>query len=86
MNKIVKTIRFPKDLINEINSISAAQKTNFTEFVKTAIESYIRGLKFTEAVNESAGAWDQNNHPELKEGTENYIRKMRKGRKVNGIV
>jgi hypothetical protein len=84
LRKIVKTIRFPKDLINEINSISAAQKTNFTEFVKTAIESYIRGLKFTDAVNESAGAWDHKKHPELKEGAENYIRKVRKGRKPNG--
>ena len=86
MSKIIKTIRFPKDLIDEINSISAAKKTNFTEFVKTALESYIRGLKFAEAVNESAGAWDHKNHPELKEGTENYIRKIRKGRKVNGPI
>lgn len=86
MSKIVKTIRFSKDLINEIDSISTKQKTNFTEFVKTAIESYIRGLKFTDAVNESAGAWVYKNHPELKEGTEKYIRKVRKGRKVNGAL
>lgn len=86
MGKIVKTIRFPEDLINEINSISAAKKTNFTDFVKTAIESYIRGLKFTEAVKESSGAWSLKNHPELREDSEEYIRKIRKGRKLNGPV
>jgi len=84
--KITKTIRFPEDLIREIKTISAERDENFTEFVQSAIKAYIRGLRFIDAVNESAGAWDINNHPELKEGSEKYVRKVRKGRKYNGSV
>ncbi len=84
--KITKTMRLPEDLIREIKTISGARNENFTEFVQTAIETYIRGLRFAEAVSESAGAWDLNKHPELKQGSEKYIRKVRKGRKHNGFV
>ena len=86
MAKITKTIRFPEDLIREINNISSKRDENFTEFVQNAIKAYIRGLRFSNAVNESAGAWNLKNHPELKEGSEKYIRKIRKGRKHNGPV
>jgi len=84
--KITKTIRFPQELVREIKTMSASRDENFTEFVQTAIESYIRGLRFNDAVNESAGAWDLNKHPELKQGSVKYIRKVRKGRKHNGFV
>jgi len=82
LEKIVKTIRFPKNLINEVKEISSAKKMNFTEFVTGAVKNYLREIKFTEAVSESAGSWDLKGHTELKEGTEEYIRKLRKGRKV----
>lgn len=83
MDRIIKTLRFPKRLIDEINSISAAKKMNFTDFVTSAVEAYLRELKFTEAVRESSGAWNLNAHSELKQGTEEYIRKIRKGRKFS---
>jgi hypothetical protein len=83
MDRIIKTLRFPKNLIDEINSISVARKMNFTDFVTSAVEAYLRELKFTEAVCESSGAWNLNAHTELKGGTEDYIRKIRKGRKFN---
>ena len=81
MERIIKTLRFPKNLIEEIDSIAIAKKINFTEFVTTAVRSYIDQLKFSEAIGESAGAWSIKSHPELEDGTEKYIRKMRKGRK-----
>lgn len=84
MAKVTKTMRFPEDLVREIKNISAERDENFTEFVQSAIKAYIRGLRFSDAVNESAGAWDLNKHPELKEGSDKYIRKVRKGRKHNG--
>jgi metal-responsive CopG/Arc/MetJ family transcriptional regulator len=80
MERIMKTLRFPKNLIEEIDSISLIKKTSFTDFITTAVRSYIDQLKFTESVAESAGAWSVKNHPELSDGTEKYVRKMRKGR------
>jgi hypothetical protein len=82
LERIVKTLRFPKDLINEIDTVSLEKKMNFTEFVTSAVEAYLRELKFTEVISESAGSWNLQKHPELKEGTEKYIRKLRKGRKL----
>jgi len=81
MERIMKTLRFPKNLIDEIDSISAIKKTNFTDFITTAVRSYIDQLKFSESVAESAGAWSVKSHPELSDGTEKYLREIRKGRK-----
>ncbi|MCE5329129.1 hypothetical protein LLG07_02180 [bacterium] len=80
VDRVIKTMRFPKYLMGEIESISAYKKINFTEFMTNAAQAYIREIKFSEAINESAGAWSASSHPELEKGTEDYIRKMRKGR------
>jgi len=82
MERIIKTLRFPKKLIDEIDSIAAVKKMNFTEFVTSAVEAYLRELKFTEVISESSGVWNSDKHSELKDGVEQYIRKMRKGRKI----
>ncbi|MCL4384954.1 MAG: hypothetical protein M1475_00835 [Actinobacteria bacterium] len=82
MDKIIKTLRFPKKLLDEINSISIKKRMNFTNFVTSAVETYLRELRFTEAINESSGVWNLDDHPELKNGTEQYIRKIRKGRNL----
>ena len=82
MDRVIKTMRFPKYLMDEIELISSYKKINFTEFMTNAAQTYIREIKFAEAVNESAGAWSIGRHPELKNDTEDYIRKMRKGRKI----
>ncbi len=76
----MKTLRFPKDLIDEIDHISRSKEVNFTDFITSAVRSYIDQLKFSESVAESAGIWSIKDHPELSEGTEKYIKKMRKGR------
>ena len=81
MDRVIKTMRFPKYLLDEIESISMYKKLNFTEFMTNAAQAYIKEIKFTEAVNESAGAWSTSSHPELEKGTEDYIRTIRKGRK-----
>jgi hypothetical protein len=81
MDRVIKTMRFPKYLMDEIDSISSYKKINFTEFMTNAAQTYIREIKFAEAIHESAGAWNESSHPELETGTEDYIRNMRKGRK-----
>ena len=80
MERIVKTLRFPKILLEEIDVVLNKDNMNFTDFITIAAKSYLRVLKFTEAVKESAGAWDLTKHPELKEGSDSYVRKIREGR------
>lgn len=50
--------------------------------VTEALEEYIKNQQFSETENTGYGAWKDKNHLELKGGTERYIRKMRKGRKL----
>jgi hypothetical protein len=80
LERIVKTLRFPKILIDEINIVSYKKKLNFTEFITNAVVAYLRELNFTEKISESAGSWNLEKHQELMEGTEEFIRKIRKGR------
>ena len=80
MERIVKTIRFPKKLIEEVNQVSSWKNMNFTDFVTVAIKNYLREIRFTEAVSESSGVWELQKHPELKDGTEEFIKSLRRGR------
>ncbi len=82
MSTIVKTLRFPEKIIDDIQPIITKKHTNFTTFVMSAIESYIKSIQFTDSLNKSFGSWKNNEHAELNEGTETYIRKIRKGRKI----
>ena len=82
MERIVKTIRFPKKLIEEVNVVSSWKNMNFTDFVMDAVKNYLREIKFTTAVSESSGVWDLQKHPELKEGTATFIRNQRRGRSL----
>jgi metal-responsive CopG/Arc/MetJ family transcriptional regulator len=81
MDRVVKTVRFPKAILNEIDEISSGKKTSFTEFITNAAVAYLRELKFIEKVSESAGCWNSEKHPELADGVEKYVSKIRKGRK-----
>jgi metal-responsive CopG/Arc/MetJ family transcriptional regulator len=80
LERIVKTIRFPKELIEEVNQVSSWKNMNFTDFVTDAIKNYLREIRFTEAVSESSGVWELQKHPELKDGTEEFIKSLRRGR------
>lgn len=80
MERIVKTIRFPGDILEQMSPFMNKNKMNFTGFVIEAIKNYIRVLKYKEGIENSFGAWKKGDHPELVEGVDHYIRNMRKGR------
>jgi uncharacterized protein YfbU (UPF0304 family) len=82
MATVMKTLRFPEEIIEEMKPIIKKHHINFTDFVMSAIESYISSIQFTNNVNSTFGAWKNNEHKELDSGTEKYIRKMRKGRSI----
>ncbi len=82
MKNIMKTVRMSEEMMENINAIMCKKGQNFTEFALEAMENYIRGIKFAEKVEQSFGIWEGNEHKELKNGTEKYVRSMRKGRKL----
>ena len=77
MERVVKTIRFPADVLQEMRPIMKKEKSNFTSFVIEAIKNYIRTAKYEDGINTSFGAWKDDEHPEFKNGTDNYIRDIR---------
>lgn len=78
----MKTVRMSDEMMENIQAIMHNEGINFTEFVTEAMENYIRSIKFNEEIEKSFGCWEKNTHTELKNGIDNYIRKMRKGRKL----
>ncbi len=80
MERVVKTIRFPADVLQEIRPIMKKEKLNFTAFMIEAAKNYIRASKYKDGINNSFGAWSDDDHPELKNGADNYIRDLRKSR------
>lgn len=80
MERMMKTLRFPGALIQEMRPWMKKSNLNFTSFVMEAVKNYIRVLTYKEGVTKSFGAWKDQEHPELKKGTVQYVRKMRKGR------
>jgi hypothetical protein len=80
MKSVVKTIRFPLDILEEIRPMMDKTNLNFTKFITEAIKVYMRILEYTEVVNKSFGIWKKSKHPELAKGVNSYIRQMRKGR------
>ena len=81
MKRIVKTVRFPESILEEIRPIMNKNNLNFTEFIIESVRTYTRILNYTDGVDKSFGAWKNRSHPELKDGVNSYIRKVRKGRK-----
>jgi len=82
MKSIVKSIRFPEPILDEVQSVMDKKNFNFTEFVIEAIKNYIRILKYTDVINSSYGIWSNSDHPELKNGVNGYIRILRGGRNI----
>lgn len=80
MERVVKTIRFPVDILQEIRPVLDETDMNFTSFLIEAAKNYLRVLHYEKGVNTSFGAWKDEDHPELEAGVDEYIREVRKGR------
>ena len=81
MERTMKTIRLPADILEQMRPLMIKNNLNFTNFVMEAIKNYICVLNYRDGVKTSFGAWKNSEHLELEEGVDNYIRKMREGRR-----
>ncbi|MDD5434857.1 MAG: hypothetical protein PH343_05450 [Nitrospira sp.] len=66
----------PEDLLEELKkTVSRRQQS---KVVAEALRKELKRLKLKKAIEGSFGAWNVNEHPELKSGTEAYVRSTRK--------
>ena len=66
----------PEELVKEIDRLSGRRKRSW--FITQAVRKEIQRLNFLKAVKETAGAWNDEDHPEFKKGVESWVRSLRK--------
>ena len=64
-----------EELVEEIDRLSGKRKRSW--FITNAVLKEIQRLNFLNAVKETAGAWDDKDHPEFKKGVEGWVRNLR---------
>jgi metal-responsive CopG/Arc/MetJ family transcriptional regulator len=64
-----------EELVEEIDRLSGKRKRSW--FITQAVIKEIQRLNFLNAVKETAGAWDDKDHPEFKKGVESWVRNLR---------
>lgn len=66
----------PEDLLEELKK--TVSKREQSKVVTEALRKELKRLKLEKALESSFGSWEDRQHPELKEGTERYVRGLRK--------
>lgn len=82
MGSVTKQVNFllPEDLLEELKKTVSKRKQS--KVVAEALRKEIKLLKLREALEESFGAWKDKDHPELKGGTEVFVRTIRKSTRL----
>lgn len=66
----------PEDILDDLRKhVGRGQRSRF---VAEALRKELKRLRLETALEESFGAWQDKDHPELKEGIEKFVRKTRK--------
>ncbi|OGF44373.1 MAG: hypothetical protein A2452_09620 [Candidatus Firestonebacteria bacterium RIFOXYC2_FULL_39_67] len=78
MKTIMKSLRFPVEILDKSREVMRKKKINFTQLTMAAVSNYVAEVKYEEKVNEAFGIWKTSKHKELKNGTDSYIRKVRR--------
>ncbi len=71
----------PGDLLEELRR--QVPKGEQSSVVARAIRNELMRLRFRRAVDNALGAWKQEEHPELEEGTEQFLRRLRRSSRIN---
>jgi hypothetical protein len=73
----------PEDILDDLRKHVGRRQQS--RFVAEALRKELRRLRLETVLEESFGAWQDKDHPELKEGTEKFVRKIRKSSRLAGI-
>jgi len=78
MTVLVRQANFmlPEDLLNDLKQLVGQRQQS--RFVAEAVRKELRHEKMKNALKVSFGAWKDEEHPELKDGVERYVREQRK--------
>jgi Arc/MetJ-type ribon-helix-helix transcriptional regulator len=68
-------VSFPQGLLTDIDTLVG--KGNRSTFLTELAEREVRRLKQLHALEAAAGCWKDEDHPELKDGAEAWVRKLR---------
>lgn len=71
----------PEDLIEELRK--TVSKRQQSKVVAEALRRELKRMKLEKVLETSFGAWEANNHPELEEGVDVYVRTVRKSTRMN---
>ena len=66
----------PEELVEELRN--TVPKREQSKVVAEGLRRELKRLRLLKAIETSFGAWRDEDHPELSEGTEGYVRKIRK--------
>lgn len=76
-NKTKAHLIFPEDLLESIDKLVGKRKRS--KFVVEATRKELKRIQLLQALKEAAGAWKDEDHPELKEkGTYQWVREQRR--------
>ena len=71
----------PEDLIDKLKK--AVPKRQQSKVVAEALRKELKRIKLERALERSFGAWKDEDHPELKAGTDAWIKKLRKSSRTS---
>lgn len=71
----------PQDLLEELRK--TVNKRQQSRVVAEALRHELKRIKLKKALEQSFGAWQGRDHPELKQGPQKFIRTLRKTSRWN---
>ncbi len=73
----------PEDLVEELKR--NVPKREQSKVMAEALRKELKRLKLQKAMETSFGAWKDKDHPELSQGTDAFIRKLRKSSRLDRL-
>ncbi len=74
----------PGDLLEDLRR--QVPKGEQSKVVARAIRNELMRLRFRRALDNAFGAWNEEEHPELEEGTEQFVRGLRHSSRTGGKI
>jgi hypothetical protein len=74
----------PEDLIEELRK--SVPRREQSKVIAEALRKELKRLKLQKALETSFGAWKGEDHPELQQGTEAFIKSLRKSDRLDGLT
>ena len=71
----------PDDLLSDLKQLVGLRQQS--RFVAEAIRKELQREKLKNALKNSFGAWKDEDHPELKDGVDHYVRSQRKSTRLD---